>query len=72
MYRYAIHNAGVAVTLKKVHVSLVYTVELLLKDPLNKGRNKFDLSIKDKFCGPSLQYHDNTIYGGVYFTERKV
>ena len=52
MYRYAIHNAGVAVTLKKVHVPLVCTMELLLKDPLNKGHNKFDLSIKDKFCGP--------------------
>ena len=28
------------------------TVELLLKDTPNKGHNTFDLSIKDKFCGP--------------------
>ena len=26
--------------------------ELLLKVTLNKGRNAFNLSIKDKFCGP--------------------
>ena len=31
---------------------VLYTVELLLKDTLNKGRNTFNLSIKDKFCGP--------------------
>ena len=24
----------------------------LLKDPLNKGHSTFDLSIRDKFCGP--------------------
>ena len=29
-----------------------YTVEPLLKDTPNKGHNTFDLSIKDKFCGP--------------------
>ena len=28
------------------------TVEPLLKDTPNKGHNTFDLSIKDKFCGP--------------------
>ena len=28
------------------------TVEPLLKDPLNKGHDTFELSIKDKFCGP--------------------
>ena len=30
---------------------VVYS-EPLLKDTLNKGHNTFDLSIKDKFCGP--------------------
>ena len=28
------------------------TVEPLLKDTPNKGHNTFDLSIKDKICGP--------------------
>ena len=32
--------------------SIYYTVEPLLKDTPNKGHNTFDLSIKDKFCGP--------------------
>ena len=31
---------------------LVVLGEPLLKDTLNKGHNTFDLSIKDKFCGP--------------------
>ena len=30
----------------------ITTVEPLLKDTPNKGHNTFDLSIKDKFCGP--------------------
>ena len=34
-------------------VFIIYnTVEPLLKDTPNKGHNTFDLSIKDKFCGP--------------------
>ena len=33
-------------------VSVKNTVEPLLKDTPNKGHNTFDLSIKDKFCGP--------------------
>ena len=28
------------------------TAEPLLKDTLNKGHHTFNLSIKDKFCGP--------------------
>ena len=35
--------------------------ETFLKDPLNKGHSKFDLSIKDKLCGPyrimTIQYY---------------
>ena len=27
--------------------------EPLLKDTPNKGHNTFDLSVKDKFCGPN-------------------
>ena len=33
----------------------------VLKDTLNKGNNTFNLSIKDKFCGPyrtmAIQFH---------------
>ena len=30
----------------------LHTVEPLLKDTPNKGHNRFNLSIKDIFCGP--------------------
>ena len=30
----------------------IVKVEPLLKDTPNKGHNTFNLSIKDKFCGP--------------------
>ena len=28
------------------------TVQSFLKDPMNKGHSTFNLSTKDKFCGP--------------------
>ena len=31
---------------------ITITLGPLLKDTLNKGHNTFNLSIKDKFCGP--------------------
>ena len=33
-------------------IVLISTVRPLLQDTLNKGHNTFNLSIKDKFCGP--------------------
>ena len=35
-----------------IYLVFLSTVEPLLKDTPNKGHNTFDLSIKDKFCGP--------------------
>ena len=34
------------------YLNKLATLEPLSKDTLNKGHNTFNLSIKDKFCGP--------------------